>query len=311
MRVLKASVLMGPLLLLTGCLSIYDVRQGQNKVAGVPFYSKTAHCRHKTIWLEPVYTLSLQAQRLPAVPGQPLPPPEGVATVSLGQTAYGEIKANQALPNLIQKLTTDQLSLDDALQRFNALTAGLAQPLKGRRPDDFLLAGNARMADAVVDYSRAYTYNVRRPWAGTTSATLKLNSDGTLGEATAEIEDKTLETFASLIPLKEFLTAEFVDAAAAADAEAMLEGEESARAGQPFRIILTVQTTIFRHTLSKVEDLDGAVCKPPTSSLGPDPTGYEFQLEELKEPAAPKGEKGKKIDISGQIVLPEEEKPSS
>lgn len=311
MRILKASMLAAPFLLLTGCLSIYDVRQGKTQIAGVPFYAKTAHCRHKTVWLEPVYTLSLSVQKLPAAPGQPLSPPEEIATISLGLGAYEDVKRN-GLQNLIRDLNTDRLTDPDAaLQRFTVLTTGLAQPLRGR-PGDFILAGNSRTAEAVVDYSTTYTYNVRRPWAGTTSATLKLNSDGTLGEATAEVEDKTFETIASLIPLKEFLTGEFVDVPAASEAVAMTGGEESDRAGEPFRILLTVKTTVFRYTLSKVEDLDGAVCEPPASFLGPDPAGLEFQLEELKDSAAaPKEEKGKKIDISGQITLPEEKKPSS
>jgi hypothetical protein len=314
MRSLKALALLGALPL-TACLSIYDVRQGKdNKVAGVPFYVRSAECRHKTVWLEPVYTLSLQVQQAQAAPGQPQPPLEEIATKSLGLKAFDAItarKPNQArspLQDLVAKITAGHYTkVEDAQQDFNALISLATPPLQGNA-DDFTLASNFRVVETAVDYSKAYTYNVRRPWAGTASSTIKLNNDGTLGEATAEVEDKTFETIASLIPLKEFLTAEFIPTPPSDDTTG-----EAETADQPLRITLIVRTTVFRHTFSKA---DGAVagpsCTAPTSNLGPKPTaGLDYLREEVKEPAAPKtDDKGKTIQLSGQIVLPEDKKPN-
>ena len=68
-------------------------------------------------------------------------------------------------------------------------------------PADVLLGGNTNKLEPYVDYSQVHTYNVKRPWVGSANATIKLNSDGTLSEATAEIEDKTLEILAEILPL--------------------------------------------------------------------------------------------------------------
>jgi hypothetical protein len=315
MRSLKALVLLGALPL-TACLSIYDVRKGvevkpgTKKVAGVPFYTRSAECRHKTVWLEPVYTLSLQLQRAPESAGKPEPPAEEIAAMSLGLTAYSQIKQDrERLPALMRDISTGTLTdAAKAQERFQDLTKNLPPPLRGAQ-NDFILAANTRTVESAVDYTKPYTYNVRRPWAGTASSTLKLNTDGTLGEATASVEDKTIETLASVLPIKDFLTAKFIPKAQA--------GSPAAPAGSgtapTLRFVLTVRTTVFRHTLSKAEGpASGPSCAPPDVNLGPAPAaGLDYLLEELKDSAPPKAEgKGKTIELSGQIVLPEETKPN-
>lgn len=51
-----------------------------------------------------------------------------------------------------------------------------------------------------------YYINTRRPWIGTASATIELATDGTMTKAQSEVEDKTIETILSVLPITSFFT---------------------------------------------------------------------------------------------------------
>ena len=48
----------GVLITLTGCAT-FQVTRNTTKIAGIPFYVKTAACKHQTAYLEPYYVLTL------------------------------------------------------------------------------------------------------------------------------------------------------------------------------------------------------------------------------------------------------------
>ena len=65
------------------------------------------------------------------------------------------------------------------------------------------MVSNVITLETVVDYDDVYYYNVNIPLFGTANATMKLAGDGTLTEATTNVDTTKL---AEEIPLSEFLT---------------------------------------------------------------------------------------------------------
>jgi hypothetical protein len=51
-----------------------------------------------------------------------------------------------------------------------------------------------------------YYINTKRPWIGSASATIKLAQDGTMTDAQSSVEDKTVETILSVVPVANYLT---------------------------------------------------------------------------------------------------------
>lgn len=68
-----------------------------------------------------------------------------------------------------------------------------------------VLASNTRTVEAILAPEQYY-YNAKVPLFGSINTSVKLASDGTLTEATANITDKTAETLLSMFPAKELLT---------------------------------------------------------------------------------------------------------
>lgn len=286
---------------LSGCFSIHRVSTAEN--SGIPFFARTGFCNRETVWLEPLYTLSLRAQKLPATASEQ---PQEIAKAELGLTAYRTIKSSN-LATLIAGLVGGTIETPAAaLAEFQNVVKAAGTPLTGRE-SDLDLSTNTNAMESGVDYSKRLYYNVKRPWVGTTSSTLKLKADGTIEEATASVEDKTLETISSLIPLKEFLTAELIPAAP--------DSSETETEPVAYRITLTVTTTIYKHSLSRRDALTANTpgCPTPGDALRlADKTHYQYKREEVGGSGASekKKDEGKKITLSGEVVLPSEAKPA-
>lgn len=90
--------------------------------------------------------------------------------------------------------------------------------------------GNFVEPKSVVDYQRELYLNGKLPWFGSATLTSKLNADGTLTESTATSDTKLAEGLSTLLPLKEFLSGEFVDTVAAPADEAVAGLMESVSA---------------------------------------------------------------------------------
>jgi hypothetical protein len=180
-----------PLLLLslglTGC-GLYVVKKSTSAGDhhGIPFYVKSAGCKREIIRVKPYYLLTLTTET-----GEKTSQSESTVmckenfTSAVFQTLVDEARAGKditaswkAVKNLPCDVTTE--------------------PLMGSK--NSFVASDTISNYAYVDYQNTYTLNVRRPVIGSASATTKLATDGTLSEATAQVEDKTLETLIGAIP---------------------------------------------------------------------------------------------------------------
>jgi hypothetical protein len=106
------------------------------------------------------------------------------------------------LDALAQKPSPDSKSVKAA---WDAVEAKYAYDpwadLDGRR-----LLANSSTLTAEVDYQTAYAINERRPFSGSSQADFKLAADGTLNEASGQVQDNTFATIASALPISSLIT---------------------------------------------------------------------------------------------------------
>jgi hypothetical protein len=113
------------------------------------------------------------------------------------------------------------------------------------------LYSNNIVAERYVDTTSTMFLNASKPLAGSAQATATLNSDGTLGSGSAQVESKTLATFTALIP-----TSDLVKSAP------QLFG-----AGQPanYTVQTNIKTNFYKHSHSAPM---AASAIPPWGSAG-------------------------------------------
>jgi hypothetical protein len=205
---------------------------------GIPFFMKSAGCKHQTVWLQPVYTLSLSVK----------------TTVSKEMTdeakePESDRPSGKAMPDSSQKSTTTTYLDSKVLSfgRFRTISNSigkLRQLLSGAKPspssvdpdlltqikdtwdsipdeayepfgkidddvvasNNVILVSNTIAPETYVDYTTTYYLNSSKPLAGSSQASFKLAEDGTLTEGAAQGESKTLQTFLDLVPFKDVTT---------------------------------------------------------------------------------------------------------
>jgi hypothetical protein len=59
---------------------------------------------------------------------------------------------------------------------------------------------------SVVDYSTKYSINQSKPFSGSSNADFKLSADGTLNEASGQVQDNTFSTILSALPISTLIT---------------------------------------------------------------------------------------------------------
>ena len=67
------------------------------------------------------------------------------------------------------------------------------------------LVANTDTVKVLVDYKHQYALNEKVPFAGSVKADYKLNEDGTLSEASGEVQEQTLATIAGLFPISDLI----------------------------------------------------------------------------------------------------------
>jgi len=142
--------------------------------------------------------------------------------------------------------------------------------------------------------------NVDKAAIGTTSATIKLASNGTLTEATASVEDKTAEVILGVLPIKELISNIF---------KLGDGGEEKVVGGPtggPSKVTLTIKDASRRYvwTYERRCDADSNEADVPPNPCRPSEHQVDFQVVPISAPAAPKDDKPA-IKVEGTIVLPE------
>jgi len=298
-------------------LSVYKVREAKpepptsgkywKKTPGVPFYSKSAICRQTATYLEPFAEVTLtKVEFVPSVEKDKNEKVEvvvGPKRLSLAD-AYalqgdvtGAVIDLSKYEELIDKLIQAQ-PFESCYQNL-----GKTDDTGKDRCPTAVLVENQVTREVVVDYGKTYYYNVKRPWVGSASSTLELNSDGTLSKATAALEAKTFETILGVVPAKELLSkAVGVEPEAAAPNEALVEGT-------PVRVKINISQKYLQHRLTKDSESKSSPCALDHLENGGDGVAYS---SEIFDPGGKKSEAKKddqpKISISGEIALPKEKK---
>jgi hypothetical protein len=153
---------------------------------------------------------------------------------------------------------------------------------------EVLLSSNFVAPDRYVDATVVFFYNVTKPFAGTANAEIDLNDQGILSKASAQIEDKTLATILSALPISDLIKGA-VTRASLAKANVPPPPTEKGAAVK-YKIDLQLETRIYKHTHSKVDSAEKPPCPASSKLVGADNnTDYNFTVEDItaSEPPDP------------------------
>ena len=259
------------------------------KLDGIPFYVKKAGCKHEVVWFEPVYTLTLEEITTPSgADAKSQTTPRGAVVLSLSQ--YRE---DPTVREFLNALSSVGSQFEDVLKKWDAITKVPYTPTDF--PSDAknrVLVSNTNTPDVYVDYGTTYYINGNRPFAGSAKIDAKLASDGTLTEASVEIESKTLETL--LGPVNAAITAGLPLAA-------KKEGIQPEK-----RLKLTTEVSGYRHTFSRIESSATFPCDVLSAENVPGNIKlFNYSRESVAAASGAEKKSKNKIQVSGEITLPE------
>jgi hypothetical protein len=75
-----------------------------------------------------------------------------------------------------------------------------------KQNEDRILLENTSSLTSVVDHSTRYSINQSRPFSGSSNGDFKLGADGTLNEASGQVQDNTFSTILSALPVFTLIT---------------------------------------------------------------------------------------------------------
>lgn len=231
---------------------------------GVPFYTKRARCRQEVVWFEPIYTLTLAAL-LPDKDGALQNHPRGALVLSrLGFESQEVIDFMKVL----NYQPSDEATVLRSWKKVVALADAhvLSRDFSTLDAHDRILAGRSAAPSVYVDYADQHYVNAKIPVAGSANVDAKVAEDGSLSEASGQVETKTLETILNALPVSSLITGGLG-----------LGGKGIAAAGQVEAFQLTVSISGYRHTLARLVDY------PNTSPPAPCPVVAEISLTEATE----------------------------
>jgi hypothetical protein len=265
-------------LVVTGC-GVYVVKKSTpaGDHHGIPFYVKQSACKREVILLEPYYVLTLTTK-------------QGDKVVSAESTVLSRSQFNSQPVVELRNLLASSSPAGSQLRLLWDQVRGMHyEPHVSEfqvKPDDWYVVSDTVTPDVYVDYEHPYTLNARRPAIGSSEATTKLNEDGTLSEATAKIDDKTISSLLDLIPAKELIKG--------AAGIAAFDG------GGTVAIELAVEPKGINYSRSY------RILKPCTAVTRADFRGieaYDLKIEEADSSKSSK-DSGDSISVSGTIKLP-------
>lgn len=215
------------------------------KTDGVPFFTKKAKCQQTVAWLQPVYTIAISAVYLDKN-GLPQPTPYGAVSLSRSNFLQSDVAA------LVQLVTTGNTQTSVVQNRWQTVVALASHspapstiPFGSLGPEDRILAGKSSDPFPYVDYSEQYYLNAKVPWSGSANIDAKLATDGTLTEASGQVQNSTLQTILSSLPVSSLITGGLG-----------IGGTKdiSTTAGSIQGFQLTITTGGYLHTLSQLID---------------------------------------------------------
>jgi len=256
----------------------------RSELPGIPFFVKSAGCKHQTVWIQPIYTLSLKTVFTPSTQtasnantgsasggsGKPdqkkdainetvdkkqAKKPEqttSIETVTLSWEQYRKEPVSKLRSRLTGMTGFSAANAGDVITAWRDV-GGLATPdpysvdeneLSGAYKERVIKVANEVTEVSYVDYSTTYYFNSKKPLAGTSQANIKLAADGTMTEGSGQIESKTLQAFLDLVPVKDVLTT----VAAAYLPKAPVPPELLALPAGTYQFELTTEVNMIKHT---------------------------------------------------------------
>ena len=314
MRARIISILLLSVAPLAGCGSALNVSRSPagstspEEVAGLPFYVKRAACIQESRYLEPRTTITVSIDWV-GKDNQATPVSSVSRTLRRGMTQKTKDSLN-VLRKLVNTGLLESLTADQTMKLFGHVlwfTQLPALPTDALTTADVDPVANRVFVQPYVDYRWQYFLNASSRAAGAASVAGKLAADGTLTEASAEIEDKTLETVLAAVPTGDVLTSVLVPGVAVPALDVEADGRES-------RITLKERTHTVVHVLSRSSSLqdssDVPLCSPNQTLKIADRESYNYRLEMTGDPTGQGKAGGKAISVKGEITLPADKKPS-
>jgi hypothetical protein len=177
-----------------GCGSLLRVKPfDPNKPEGIPFFIKQGVCNHQSVYGNPYWRLTLKVSNDSGT--------LAMETLNINNTDHGGLEFNELLHEL-EKAAPDQ---DSVMNAWNNLKK-LARFDPWKQNEDRLLLENTSSLTSVVDYSTKYSINQSKPFSGSSNADFKLSADGTLNEASGQVQDNTFSTILSALPISTLIT---------------------------------------------------------------------------------------------------------
>jgi hypothetical protein len=250
---------------------------------GIPFFMKSAGCKHQTVWLQPVYTLSLSiSEKSPGSGAEKSDTPQGASptggedtkkppevftkVLSLKQFNDSHDFINKLQQELSRAKSESGMDISERLQMIRdtwdkIISSGAYNPFA--EPDDKVVASpnvirvsNTVAPETYVDYTTTYYLNSSKPLAGSSQASFKLADDGTLTEGAAQVETKTLPTFLELVPFKDVIT--------------KLAAPPGFIAAPSYEVELKIETKAYKRTHSAmVRQTNSGATEPGKSGTSP------------------------------------------
>jgi hypothetical protein len=160
-----------------------------------------------------------------------------------------------------------------------------------------------------VDYGTIYYYNSSKPLIGSSQASFKLATDGTLSEGSAQVDSKTLQSFLDLFPVKDIVKS--AAGLGGTAAKAMLAAGIPADTTGTYKFDLATTVKVYRHTHTAQINAGPPPCIPSTCDvIGSVPgdtcpvTTYNLTVEEVSQAADKKNTDANAISVTGTIKLP-------
>jgi hypothetical protein len=293
-------------LLVSGCFSTVHITRAplgsslkhdkSTKLKGIPFYAKKGVCKQETTWAQPVFTLIYTNTTISQPLGQAAKPiVESLSktkVLSLSKFSDARVaRLRAALSSSVQDVSKIDALWDQVITLEDYL------PLPGKEDalikdnTDVIQVSNTASPESVADYSRVFYYNVRRPWIGSSQVTVKLNADGTLTDASAQVESKTLSTILSFVPTKDL-----IGVATGGIKPANVESITH-------RLELSIKQENVRHTHTRYVKYE-EFCKTAANGVT---ENYALKVE-VPPSGSEKEEGGNTIEVTGRIKLPPAEK---
>jgi hypothetical protein len=294
------NILLGLVVLLfTGCYSTTaivsrgepadpKVPKPNKELPGVPFYPTRAVCKHQTVWMEPVFSLTREDTYSAKAPEKPAV----ITQVKLARISDLGPKLTY-LTNLQSAIAT-QVKINDAWARIGTTGAlTFAQPPSAT---DVFLGSNSVTSVKYVDYETPFYFNTRMPIIGSSTAKANLNDDGTLGGIEATSAPKTAETLLSLLPINAFFSATLglpapksggggPGSSAAMFYDSTSGAEALNRSNMPMQVTLTIATAFYKHTLTSTAKQVASPCEISPKLQLADYDKYEYQWEAVPSSA--------------------------